>query len=391
MEANFFAVRSGDLLVCRFNGNLHYVGKASIVAEEPRVPTVFPDKLIRLRPLFVRPEYIRHVMCSKVVREQIESVATTTAGNIGINGSQLRSWLIPIPPVTEQDRIIARVDELMGLLDRLEAARSARDEVRRVARDAALAALRDAEDAEAVEAAWARIARQMDALFTAPEDVAPLRRAVIQLAARGRLTGDDADTWTSTTLGEILVDGPANGWSPRAVEYPTQVMSLKLSATTRGYFDPTQFKFVEPDGPLDDRLWLEPGDLLIQRSNTLEYVGVSAIYYGLRKQYIYPDLMMRCRVSPNHDVRFVHMAISAPEAREWISARASGTSQSMVKINQATVRSIPLRMPEVERQRCIVETTNRFLTLCDQLEARLSAVRELQAQFAAAAVHHLDV
>jgi type I restriction enzyme S subunit len=90
---------------------------------------------------------------------------------------------LPLPPLAEQHRIVARVDELMGLLDRLEAARATRDEVRRAARDAALADLRDAPDADAVEAAWARIAGAMHELFADPDDVAPLRQAVLQKAA----------------------------------------------------------------------------------------------------------------------------------------------------------------------------------------------------------------
>lgn len=99
--------------------------------------------------------------------------------------------LHPLPPLAEQHRIVARVDELMGLLDRLDAARATRDAVRRAARDAALADLRDAPDAEAVEAAWGRIARQMHDLFTEPEDVAPLRQAIRGLALHGRLVPQD--------------------------------------------------------------------------------------------------------------------------------------------------------------------------------------------------------
>ena len=79
----------------------------------------------------------------------------------------------------------------MGLLDRLEAARTARETTRTALRDAALAALRDADTPEEVEAAWARIAERMDDLFTDPADVDPLRQTVLQLAVRGRLVPQD--------------------------------------------------------------------------------------------------------------------------------------------------------------------------------------------------------
>ena len=98
--------------------------------------------------------------------------------------STTASQFLPLP---EQHRIVAKVDALMALLDRLEAARRERETARAALRDSALAALRDAPDAEAVEAAWTRIAERMDDLFTDPADVVPLRQTILQLAVRGKL------------------------------------------------------------------------------------------------------------------------------------------------------------------------------------------------------------
>jgi len=112
-----------------------------------------------------------------------------------VSGAFMAAYPVPLPPLAEQHRIVARVDELMGLLDRLEAACTARDGSRRVARDAALAALRDAEDTGACEAAWSRISSRMEAFFAYPEDVAPLRKVILTLAVQGRLVpqrNDDA-------------------------------------------------------------------------------------------------------------------------------------------------------------------------------------------------------
>ncbi|MCA9563629.1 MAG: restriction endonuclease subunit S, partial [Myxococcales bacterium] len=336
----------------------------------------------------VEPSFIT-IALQERLSELHGSKAYTTVQHL--SGKQMEDALIPLPPLAEQHRIVARVDELMGLLDRLEADRNTRDELRRAARDAALADLRNAPDPEAVETAWTRIAQQMDDLFIEPEDVAPLRQAVLELAVLGRLTGDDVGSWSPTCLGDLLVDGPTNGWSPKAVDYPTPVKSLKLSATTRGYFDSEQYKYVDPSGGIDDRLWLKPGDLLIQRSNTPEYVGTAAVYDGPLRTFIYPDLMMRCRFAPTVDVAFIHVALSAPACRTWVSAKASGTSKSMVKINQSTVRSIPLSLPPKAKQIEIVESVRRLHELCDRLMVRLTSSRVLQAQFAGAAVHHLHI
>ncbi|MGX9890028.1 N-6 DNA methylase [Streptomyces sp. NPDC002276] len=118
-QAASYFVRPGDLLACRFNGNLHYVGRVSQVPPVANGPILHPDKLICLRAILVSHAYLRHVMNSKFVRRQIESVAATTAGNIGINGKQVKALTVPLAPLLEQGRIAKRLDEAFALLDRL--------------------------------------------------------------------------------------------------------------------------------------------------------------------------------------------------------------------------------------------------------------------------------
>lgn len=118
-EAEQYRVHTGDLLSCRFNGNLHFVGKVAQVPVIEQETYLYPDKLIRLRPILVNPRFLCLAINAGPSRSQIESFAATTAGNIGINGTQLQSIVVPIPPLPEQVRIVARVDDLMTLLDRL--------------------------------------------------------------------------------------------------------------------------------------------------------------------------------------------------------------------------------------------------------------------------------
>lgn len=104
----------GDLLACRFNGNLHFVGRFSHFVGRTSDVRLYPDKLIRFRleTSKVVPEYVCHAMNSPAGREQIESFCATTAGNIGISATELKTVKLPVPPLAEQRRIVAHLDAL---------------------------------------------------------------------------------------------------------------------------------------------------------------------------------------------------------------------------------------------------------------------------------------
>jgi type I restriction enzyme S subunit len=118
-----YELKPGDLLACRFNGNRSFVGRLTLYLGYLRIEPIYPDKLIRLRvpPQFVLPQLVRYFAESCVVRRDIESYCATTVGNWGISASNLKVVKIPLPPIAEQHRIVAKLDELMAVCDRLEA------------------------------------------------------------------------------------------------------------------------------------------------------------------------------------------------------------------------------------------------------------------------------
>jgi type I restriction enzyme S subunit len=118
-----YQLKPGDLLACRFNGNRSFVGRLSLYLGYLGINPMYPDKLIRLRLLseFVLPKLVRCFAESSVVRRDIEGYCATTVGNWGISASNLKEVKIPLPPLAEQHRIVAKVDELMALCDQLEA------------------------------------------------------------------------------------------------------------------------------------------------------------------------------------------------------------------------------------------------------------------------------
>jgi len=118
-----FLVGPGDVLFTRYNGSRDYVG---VCARVPMnlPPTVYPDKLIRVRvpSSTVLPEFLVILASTGRARKYIESKIRTTAGQSGISGGDLKSLPLELPCVAEQQRIVAKVERRLSVIEELEAA-----------------------------------------------------------------------------------------------------------------------------------------------------------------------------------------------------------------------------------------------------------------------------
>jgi restriction endonuclease S subunit len=143
-------------------------------------------------------------------------------------------------------------------------------------------------------------------------------------------------------LGDVLTGRPRNGWSPRGGSDPSGTAVLTLAAVTGYRYDSSAVKYTSLPVEENAHYWLESGDLLITRSNTLELVGHAAIYDGSPFPCIYPDLMMKIPLDLEKvSRRYVWMWLQTSVVREFIKGAAKGTSATMKKISQATVVEIP--------------------------------------------------
>jgi type I restriction enzyme S subunit len=143
-------LRKFDLLYNRTN-SAELVGKTGIYLGDDGMRT-FASYLIRLRPslLSSNPRFLNILMNTPECREtQIVPLIKKQTGQANVNGTSLKNMLVPLPPLAEQHRIVAKVDALMALCDRLEASLTATADTRRRLLDALLAeALVPADDRE---------------------------------------------------------------------------------------------------------------------------------------------------------------------------------------------------------------------------------------------------
>ena len=75
---------------------------------------------IRLPQLTWFPEFLHFAMISQATREQIESPIRTTSGVKNINSTEIGRLMLPLPPLAEHKRIVAKTNDLITLCDELE-------------------------------------------------------------------------------------------------------------------------------------------------------------------------------------------------------------------------------------------------------------------------------
>jgi type I restriction enzyme S subunit len=253
----------------------------------------------------IDPGYVRHYLLS--AKEYAESKASGTTFR-ELSGARVAELALPVAPLPEQRRIVGKVDGLT-----------------------------------------ARTARARKELDRIPTLIARYKQRLLALAFSGKLTAawrgvNCVEEPKSTTFEELIDEGPSNGWSPPSTGNSNGALSLKLTATTSGKLrlDDAAVKRVDATPPADSKFWLRTGDMLIQRANSLEHVGATAIFEGPDATYIYPDLMMRVRVEDAELRTYLWRYLNSDMARSYFKANATGTAGNMPKINGKVLRSLPL-------------------------------------------------
>lgn len=181
------------------------------------------------------------------------------------------------------------------------------------------------------------------------------------------------DGWKWVRLGEIIKEPPRNGYSPKAVDFETPIKTLKLGAVTYGVFDPNEYKYINEEIPKDAYCWLKN---VIERSNSVEYVGICAIYTGKDNEFMYPDLLMRFRTQDVLSKKYIYTALISPFNRSYFMSNAKGAQKTMPKINQECVVNTMIPLPPLKEQEEIVNKVETLLakgtTLENQIQDRKS-------------------
>ena len=334
-EVERFTVLPDDVLVCE-GGD---VGRTAVW--KGQLPWVgYQKALHRIRPARgVSSEYLAYFMRWFASVQAFEPYATGSTIK-HLPQENLRLLPVPVPPEREQRAIVSVIEEQFSRLDAADL--SLRVALRRlhVLRNELLSfAIADGEE------------RVLGELLEGIE-------AGRSFKCHGRPAGDEE-------------------WGV-----------IKVSAMTWGAFDESQNKAVLSANAADARWEIRPGDLLLSRANTTDYVGATVLVGPCRPRLLLSDKSMRLLVKSACDKGWLRHALSASRSRAQMSAVATGTSDSMRNISQDKVKKIKLRVPTLDDQRRIAAELDRRLTLVAALAAGVERARHRGASLRRSILEH---
>jgi len=380
------------------------------------------------------PRYFLSFFRSPVFVRYVESVQMGIAYP-AINDGQFFSGLIPLPPIEEQHRIVAKVDELMALCDQLESQHSNATEAHEKLVSHLLGTLlipsqppllqRGGGEAGG-DSNWQRIAAHFDTLFTTDASIDALKQTLLQLAVMGKLVPQDANDEPASELlkriqaekakliaeGKIKKDKPLppitedekpfelpKGWEWcrigilaalvsgkgfNASEYSGEGARLfQIANVSLGYtkwdvenFLPFEYLHQHPD------LALKNGDILVALNrpllNGLMKVCIitendlpAILYQRVGKFNFYGDA-----VSSKYFYFFLQSGLFI----NYLQGQLQGSDQPF--INQSQLVRFGCSLPPLAEQHRIVAKVDELMALCDQLKSRITVASRLQQKLA---------
>lgn len=401
-ELEKYAVRDGDVLVIE-GGD---AGRSAIWSGPNPEGLTFQNQLHRLRPVAgILPAFL--LLTLRHHRSTGEIAARSTGMTIKhFSAGALRGLPVPLPPLAEQARIVAKVTELMSLCDDLESRQQRLHRSVNRFRASALHSLAGSATADDLRRAWKRVTATWDEIFNEPESVGSLRSTILQLAVQGRLTApNSADTsgallvhdtvaerdgLVKSRVTRLVPDNPNYArhdplppgwvWAPlqdlaRFIDYrgrtPKKTSSgvrlITAKNIRRGYISESPAEFIAErdfDGWMTRGL-PRVGDVLF---TTEAPMGNAAM---VRTDERFAIAQRTINLAPYAGVsgEYLELLLLSPWFAAELEARATGMTATGIKA--AKLRLIRVPVPPPEEQVRIVDRTRTLLALCSDLEQTL--------------------
>jgi len=303
-----------------------------------------------------------------------------------LNRTSLTNLVMPLPPLAEQNRIVAKVDELMSLCDQFADAKAAREKSRALLVASGLyhlAPAADDEDANSPESSGHNVAlvlEELPRLTSSTDHLNLLRDCLVRLAVRGRLV-ERASEWQPTTLGQLGSWG--SGGTPKKGHpeyYGGNIPWLVIGDLNGGVVTQAQTSITEIGLRESSAKIIEPGTVLIAMYGSIGKLGIAGMRCATNQAIAFcvPEL---------EQIRRDYLLILLRSLKADLIGEGHGVAQQ--NISQTILKAYPVSLPSLEEQDRIVDSVHALLSLCDDLETGLSASASDRSHMLASIAHGL--
>jgi type I restriction enzyme, S subunit len=311
-------VRPGDVLVTKMGDP---PGDAAVYPAHLPEAVITAD-CIKITPApFVDARFLAAAMETSFVRDQVLRITKGVAQK-KVSLGRFRSIQVPVPPLNEQRRIVATIEEHFSRLDAAE---------------------------ELLRRARSRLARLRD------------------IAVDRAFAGDWA--WAST--GDVAEIQGGIQKQPKRRPVMNKAPFLRVANVLRGRLDLGDVHEIELfEGELE-RYRLMPGDLLVVEGNgSIEQIGRCSLWRDEIANCVHQNHLIRVRPGPGVLPAFLNAYWNSPTARQRLAEVASSTS-GLYTLSTAKVKAVPVPIVPLAEQERIVSDIERQLSI---IEAQLSAI-----------------
>ncbi len=277
-----------------------------------------------------------------------------------ISQTVIKAYLFPLAPHPEQKRIVERIESLFTQLDAgvagLKRAQAAlkryRASVLKAACEGRLV-LQDPNDEPAEELLKRILAEKADKIPAPIGDLPELPKG-----------------WVWARVGWLTLN-MQYGTSEKANLNAAGIPVLRMGNIQAGSLDYNNLKYLPINTKGLDKLVLEPGDLLFNRTNSAELVGKTAIYRENHPQATFASYLIRVQLHPNVLPDNVSFHINSIYGRQFI---ASVVSQQVgqANVNGTKLANMPIPLAPFAEQHRIVAEVERRLSVLNELEETIS-------------------
>jgi type I restriction enzyme S subunit len=431
-EVEQYKLQRGDILIARTGGT---IGKTFLVGQLPAT-AVFASYLIRVQgSSAICDQYLKLFLESPIYWKQLQE-GSRGGGQPNVNGKTLGRMIVALPPFAEQQRIVAKVSELMLLCDRLEIAHERREAHKNQLAVAALHELNNGARGETLAEKARFYLNHISQLTVRPEQIAPIRQTVLNLAVRGQLVPQDPDDepagdllkrvlakrrsptgvghrlqpitpgeldgtvgelpsgWQWMRISDLLLGDSQNGYSKKPDDAPHGVPILRISAGTvrrDGVVAEEENKLISGvSEELQEQYQLQAGDLLACRFNgNRRFVGRLSLYVGyLGIKHIYPDKLIRLRLIPGLMLpTLLRYFAESDLVRKDIEGYCATTVGNW-GISATNLKEVKIPLPPFQEQHRIVARVEELMVLCSQLETQLTTTQNEKGRLLSSVLYH---